>query len=219
LSDWRRWIRLRLARGGLCLPFEDEAVEELANHIEDALSHRRMNESGEQACLLRSKLAREDWSHLAREIRRGREEEDMNDRVRRIWLPGAAAVAVAHGLWTLLLTAGLQPIIVWDDWHPLVFLFLPWLFLLPLVGAGAAYWSRRCGGSRRDLWIACLLPALAMAVYLLLPTIAVFLVDLQIPLAFKLKVAFWRGYFGMVLVPAVLLSLGVLPFLRERARA
>jgi hypothetical protein len=67
--------------------------------------------------------------------------------------------------------------------------------------------------------MASLLPALAMAVVLLLPSIAVFFVDLQIPLAFKLKVAFWRGYVGMVLLPAALLSLGVLPFLRERARA
>lgn len=58
-----------------------------------------------------------------------------------------------------------------------------------------------------------------MAVYLVFPSIAIFLVDEQIPLAFKLKVAFWRGYFGMVLLPAVLLSLGALPFLRQRARA
>lgn len=219
MSNWREWVHLRLERAGLRLAVEDEAVEELANHIEDALSNSRANESENQTSLFRSKLAKEDWSDLAREIRRGRKEEDMNERVRRIWLPGVAAVVVAHGLWAVLLVAGLSPKIVWDDSTPLVFLFLPWLFLLPFVGGLAAYWSARCGGSRRDLWIASLLPALTMAGFLLLPSVTVFFVDTQIPLGFKLKVMFWRGYFGLVLLPAALLGLGVLPFLRGRAKA
>ena len=68
LSDWRQWVHLRLARAGLRLPIEDQAVEELANHIEDSLCDSQSSEQGNGPGVLRSKFEKEDWSGLAREI-------------------------------------------------------------------------------------------------------------------------------------------------------
>jgi hypothetical protein len=219
MPDWQEHVQRHLRRLGVGGEREEEIRAELAEHLEDAYQDALRRGLSPEAAMEHAQEQVPNWRKLAGKLRRASKEEDMNDRVRHVWLPGAAAAALTPGLWAVLAAAGLQPVIVWDDWHPLVFLFLPWLFLLPLVGAVGAYWSRRCGGSQRDLWIASLLPALAMAAYLTLPSVVAFVADPQISLAFKLKVAFWRGYFGMVLLPAALLSLGVFPFLRERVTA
>jgi hypothetical protein len=209
---------MRLERAGLRLPFEDEMVEELANHIEDALNNSRVNEPGNQASLLCSKLAREDWSGLAREIRRARKEEDMNDRVRRVWLPGVAVTAVAYGLWTTLVALGMQPTVVWLRPASFAFFFVPWLLMLPVLGAAAAFWSKRNGGARRDVLAACSIAPLALAIFLAIALVVSLFGDAQVATAVKLR-QMGVLVLTVVVAPGFALLAGALPFLRERARA
>jgi hypothetical protein len=99
--------------------------------------------------------------------------------------------------------------------RPFYLFLIPWFVLQPLVGAVAAYWSRRAGGAVRQQLIAALAPAIAwLGVFVLVIPFSIMLdkrVANHVRLsAFLLMTAIW------VLLPALPLLLGAAPFLRKR---
>jgi len=208
VSDYRNFVREHL--GPLSLPAERELeiIAELAEHIEDG------NEAG---LLLRRRgpLDILNWKRLNREIRRA-EEDPMNDRTRRLWLPGLVTLAFSALLLMVMVRFGLQPLFWWIDPRMPVVFYVPWLVALPVPGAVGAYWSKRVGGDRRLRFVAGVFPAAAMLGTFLVTFPLAFVIDWHVPALLKLSgLAIYT--FAWVVIPGAALLLGVLPFLGNPA--
>ena len=90
---------------------------------------------------------------------------------------------------------------------------VPWLIAQAVVGAVAAYWSRRAGGTVRHQLFAALAPAIALlGVFVLILPVAI--VMEQAPHHIQLY-GFLILTVTWVLLPAIPLLLGAAPFLRK----
>ena len=112
---------------------------------------------------------------------------------------------------------------------PLLILYIPWLIALPVVGAVAAFWSQRAGGKAIHRLLAALAPPIGMLGFFLITPFITLLVYMLIPLFAKgsghtrvpltLHAPPMIGVLvvlvSWVLLPAVGLFLGALPFLRK----
>ena len=138
----------------------------------------------------------------------------MNYRTKVLWLPAFCMSLLSCGLLALLQLAGFQPRIYWLGRGLFFPLYLPWLVVLPLVGAAGAFWSRRAGGRVAHQLLASLAPPVFwLAFFLLFGPVALF-VNREVPVGLKLEcmvvyVLVW------VLLPSCALFLGVVPFLRK----
>jgi len=158
----------------------------------------------------------------------------MNDRTKSFWLPALVAFT-ASMVWLMFLQlvipirspwyatdylvrrAGLAPRAISNTGLQIYFLaapYLVWLVTQPAFGALGAYLSRRGGGVRRARLLAGVFPSLMLLCVLSFVSVMAFFVErnrfvLAHPLYFAMILIPW------VVVPAVALSLGVLPFLRE----
>jgi hypothetical protein len=147
----------------------------------------------------------------------------LNDRTNRLWLPGLTILLGAIICLCLIhfyfLTFGQRIFWLASRWP--VEVNFPWLCVLPFLGAGAACWSRRQGGSRVVRAAAGLFPVLLfIAIFWFEQTQYVFFRDpLPICIAGKHSVHFFPVFawavLNWVIIPAVVLLFGVLPFLRE----
>lgn len=224
MRDWCVIVREKLA--GLDLPpsQQEETVRELAAHLEDHYEEGRargLNDS--DACeLTLSEIA--DWRRLARKIRAARrQEETMKNRIMSLWLPGFVGGSVALESFHILWIAGFRP-------RPFLVgsivglqLYLPWIFLLPLFGALAAYMSRRAEGQRMARLTAVLFPSIVVLVMLCAAVLASVIIAPQkramdilpnlIGAHFSLPVGFAQAAFNWVVLPSAALLLGALPFL------
>ncbi len=137
----------------------------------------------------------------------------MNPRTRSLWLPAMANLIVAPGLLMILQKLAVQPRVLWIGDMAMV-LYLPWLVTLPIFGAFGAFLARRASAGPVNRLIVGLSPALAVlgAFALVLPVGLV--VDhtrlSDFPFAyFGLTICNW------VVLPALALLIGTLPFLGE----
>ena len=218
MRNWAALVRERMAALGLDPEREEEIRAELAGHLEDEyLAARRRGCSEEQA--VAQALERvPDWAGLARTIRAAAQKDGaMSKDARTVLLPGMAA---SCGPILLFALARLIPPAFWSIGMRASVLIL---LTVPYLGFGAlgASWSRRAGGRRVQRFWAGMLPiALHLAIVIPAIIIAQFaesrLHPEQRQFDFELGVLF-----GFVLVPAVALAIGTLPFLpnRESARA
>jgi hypothetical protein len=136
----------------------------------------------------------------------------MSPRVRTVLIPGLAAVVVAEVSLYLIQRLGVRPITLLLDWHHPLQFYIPWLLGLPLVGALAALWSRRQGGTPRQVLMAATMPALgelAFMVLILTPP------DVLGDVVIGRHHSIWHSLCGTgsftisrVMVPAVALSIG-----------
>jgi hypothetical protein len=132
-------------------------------------------------------------------------------------LPGLAAVFVAEVSLYLLMRAGIEPWTIMLDWnHPLQF-YIPWLLALPVLGAGAALWSRRQGGTPRELVLAAIFPAIAELGLIAFGTVSDLIVDVGGGYHSIWGTFSGTGSFSIsrVLVPGFALFVGALPVVRR----
>ena len=98
-------------------------------------------------------------------------------------------------------------------WPPYYVFVVPWLISQPVVGALAAYWSRRAGGAVLHQVLAALAPAIALlGVFVLVLPFAI--VMEQAPHHIQLY-GFLILTLTWVLLPSVPLLIGAAPFLRK----
>jgi hypothetical protein len=142
----------------------------------------------------------------------------MTRRVRVLWLPAVAMTLVAEALLYLVMLSGYRPWTIPLDWHvfhshhPLQF-YVPWLLLLPFLGAAAALWSRHQGASPGEAAVAAMFPAIAAFGLALVATPLDILVDVVIQRSHTVE----HSLCGMawvlvsfVLAPGLALVLGLL---------
>jgi hypothetical protein len=213
MPDWKKLVRQQLAARGLTDSLEEVVIAELAAHLEDACADEcRQGRSESEA--RKQALDQVPWNKLAHRIQAAKHEEGtMNQRTRALWLPAMANMALAVGLIIILDRLNLDEPGIATAGHIVKAFRLPWLLALPISGAVGALLSKRAQASRAERLIAGLAPSLAW--------LAVFFV---IGLAFVCDRRDFAGFpmddlalsvVGLVILPALALLLGTLPFLRE----
>jgi hypothetical protein len=151
----------------------------------------------------------------------------LNDRTNRLWLPGLTILLTAIVCLGLIhfyfLTFGQR--IFWLAGRWPVEVNFPWLCVLPLLGAAGAYWSRRQGGSRVMRAAVGLFPVLLFIAsfwfeqtqYVILrDPLPIYIGGKHSPQFFP---AFAWSFLNWVVIPAVVVLFGVLPFLCQASVA
>jgi hypothetical protein len=216
MRDWEKLVRERLERGRGGGALEPEVVEELAQHLEDATEAILMRGCGEAEAARQAWGEVRNWNRLAKEIAYVKEGEEMRkQRIRTLWLPGLVTTAVAMALLNAGMRAGIQPRMVWFSAGVFIQFYVPWLIVLPLVGAWGAYWSRSHGGSVAVRATAALFTAVTTASIFMFAMPLAVLVDRHVPWS-TVSAAWATSMVGWVLVPGAALFLGALPFLRGK---
>lgn len=224
MRDWGNDVSRKLADSKLSAAEREEISRELAGHLEDLCAAACSSGQDEDAATQRATAELQEDEYLGAHLYRARKENAMNlnDRTKRLWLPGMTILLASAASLTILQLAGLRPYFqtVWfrgDSMTPhsvysYLMFYVPWLCVLPFLGAASAYWSRRVGSGR--------VAGLAVGLFPVLVFLAIFLVFVPASLAMgKLPPAeeFIPAFAGLivswVVIPGAALLLGVLPFL------
>ena len=200
MRDWKKEIREHLLPLELPPDTKEEIIAELASHVEDS----------EEDSELQVDLSGSGWRELARKIYRAKQEEGMNQS-KSFWVSVFVNLVLTSALINVCDRLGMMDLRIYRA-DPIPLTPQPWLFLLPVCGATAAFLARRGAGSSTARVIAALIPCVVW-----------FTVPLVLELIF---VCFPRTFVGipfrslamssiwLLVVPALALLLGAAPFLR-----
>jgi hypothetical protein len=216
MPDWKKLVGEHIASSALPAASREEIVSELAAYLEETYEDARSRGLTDAAAVELAAQEVSDWHRLVREISQAKEENPMNPRTRSLWLPAMVNLVAAPGLLMILQKLAIQPRVLWIGDMAMV-LYLPWLITLPIFGAFGAFLAKRANADSVNRLIVGLSPALAVlgAFALLLPVSLITDRHLlsNFPFAyFALTVCNW------VVLPAIALLVGTLPFLREPNR-
>ncbi len=222
MPDWEREAQRRLENTKFPATDREEVARELAGYLDDLYHDARSRGLDESAATKCAVAELYEDARLGPKLRRARQEGTMNDRTKRLWLPGCIILLASALALALFDFAGFSPYFprAWASnvgaepfLHYSLMIYLPWLCVLPFLGAAGAYWSRRTGSG----------PALRIAVGIFpaFVFLATFLVWVPICVAIDAlppAKIFLPAFAGLILswvvIPGAALLLGVLPFLR-----
>lgn len=227
--DWREEASRRLADSKLSAFERQEIARELGGYLDDLCCDASARGFDEDAARKSAAAELCEDEHLGANLYRARKEGVMhlNERTKRLWIPGLAALFVAESVlysvhldkFALHFSLGAA-----HTWY--IALNLPWLCALPLLGAAAACWSRRQGAGRPMQAAAGLFPLLLFAgSFLGGPGVAALPIRVGLgehPWAVHQVMAMYLPWIliGWVCIPLTLLLAGVLPGLgRSNASA
>lgn len=215
MLDWRVIVARQLDHLSLDPDEKVEVIDEVAAHLEEAFEDMRRCGLKEDDAVRRTLAQAGNWRTLRRNVlfaKRGG--PLMGTRMRQLWAPGLLAMAISTALLFGFLKFGFSPRILYWKGPGSILLYVPWLLSLPVLGAIAACFSSREGGSRRTILLASVFPALAFAVAILLmfPIGLVIERIIGIPVDFIwVATAILTEGIGWILVPgAALLAGGLL---------
>jgi hypothetical protein len=218
VRDWNVLVRERFSGKGLTESQQSEIISELAAHLEDLYEHECSLGITETEAISRALNEVDNWRQLSRDISRTRKlEGQVNYRTKSLWLPGLTTLTAAMGALAIIMGHHVnrfyfEPRIYWYGSMAVVQIYLPWLAILPIIGAIGAYLSRLANGNLKTRLAAASFPALVLFA-LFCPGIAVTAVFEHHLNWHVLPVAFAGMVFSWVVLPGVALTLGALPFL------
>jgi len=168
MPDWRKLVQRRLS--GLALDFteKEEIHTELAAHLEESYEALCTEGLPEQDAVQKTLAQAGDWKDLQRKIFSvKRRRQPMHKRVHQLWIPGLLAMALSTAFLMTVQRLGFQPRMV--SWKEADIVFnVPWLLLLPFIGAVGTYISSRAGGTRGTVLLASVFPVIALTAAFLL---------------------------------------------------
>jgi len=208
MPDWRKVVREHI--GNLRLPQEttEEVIAELASHLEECEN----NAEHEEPDASELEVHAVKWHKLARAIHRAKSEEAlMNRRIRSLWLPSLANLLAALALMLLLDQLNFEEPGIATFGHIAKVVSLPWLLALPMSGALGALLAKHARGSCAQRLIAGLAPSFVWLAVMV--TVGLFLIFDPRHFASVSLSDFVFSMLGLVVLPAVALLLGTLPFL------
>jgi hypothetical protein len=229
MLDHRGLLKNCLGGMGLAPEREEEIFRELGDHLEDHAAALEARGIPQDAAAREALDSVSNWPELCHEIVLAETEEaNMNYRTKVLWLPALGALILSSTLLALFQFSGLVPRFYWWSGVGIPF-YLPWLIALPAIGAVAAFWSQRAGGKAVHRLLAALAPPIGMLGTFLIGPFIGLLIYLLIPLFSDgaghrrirppLHAPPMIGVFLMlaswVLLPAVGLLLGAVPFLQN----
>lgn len=214
MPNWRQVVRERLKSSRTSL--NESVISELAAHLEETYESACSRGLTDEAAFQQSLQEIPDWRVLARNIDRSRtEEEPMNYRTKSLWLPSLITLLGASISLALFQLTGVRPSLTWIGGLALTF-YWGWLGTLPIIGAVGAYVSRRSNSSVLKRLAAATAPALVMLIVMCLVLPWGLVLD---GLHFFRLVSFGLGLINWVVIPALALLVGALPFLGKPAVA
>lgn len=149
MPDWRKELQHVLAKAKFSASEREEVSRELAGYLDDLCAESRASGADElssNACAARE--LKQD-PRLGAHLYRARQEGNMNDRTKQLWLPCILALVGGLAYFSLADTVRFGRVL-WihrtSGW--LLAVNIPALIGLPLLGTAAAYWSRRQGAGR-----------------------------------------------------------------------
>ena len=239
-ADWREEAARKLANSKLSADEREEISRELAGYLEDRCAESRAAAADESSATARAAQELNEDPRLGAHLHRARQEGNMNDRVKRFWVPGLTMFFVSAAV-LLILKSTVFPeyfahagdVSVHADSHRwilpvknmlayreasfLVYLF--WLFLLPFLAATGAWWSRRAGSGQVLQIVTGLFPLILLGTIFMgvLAREATFPFDFTVrimpPNVFPMIGELGDLLLSWVVIPGAALLLGVLPFL------
>jgi hypothetical protein len=219
MPDNQGLIRERLGKLWLETRREEEILLELADHLDDHAAALEARGVARDAAAREALDSVSNWPEFREEILAAETEEAiMNYRTKALWLPALCALTLSNGCLALMQIFGVPAHFYWfgigKDVQALCEFIVPWIISQPVVGAVAAYWSRRAGGTVRYQLLAALAPAIALLGLFLLILPWAMIVDKNVAHHVKLG-AFLILTVTWVLLPSVPLLIGAAPFLRK----
>jgi hypothetical protein len=227
MPDWHSEVLRRLAKSKLSARERDNISRELAGYLEDFCGDAAARGLDQATATKQAAAELSEDQHLSAHLYRARKgyAMNLNIRTKRFWLPGMSMLIASAALLPAFQIAGLRPhfTMFWlrggaADPHglywPLV-LYYPWLSVLPFVGAAGAYWSRHTGGTRAVRAAAgffLVMMFLAVFVTVLLFSFVIGGVTGSVSLGETLSPEFAGAVMSWVVIPAIALLLGFLPF-------
>lgn len=218
MPDWKNEASRKLANTGFSSAEREEVARELAGYLEEVSSDARDRGLDESAAAQPALAELHEDPHLGANLYRARQEGNMNDRTKQLWLPGLTSLFAIVVMGTLAqqlagyLTRFGNRENVETSWQVLYF---SWFYGLVFIGAAGAYWSRRAGGGRIAQMFAGLFPGFLFLAVFWRMKVAGGGGALSLrygPFAFP--PSFFDGRaFGSIIIPSTALLLGVLPFL------
>ncbi len=219
MLDNRGLVKKRLGELGLGPRREEEILRELGDHLADHTDELGACGVAREEALREALNSVSDWPALRSEIILAETEEaTMNYRTKVLWLPALCALTLSNGLLAIIQIFGPLTHLYWLSpdmgMRPYFTFLVPWLISQPVVGAVAAYWSRRAGGTLLHQLLAALAPAIVLlGLFLLILPFSIITAKhvahhIQLS-AFLVLTVTW------VLLPALPLLIGAAPFLRK----
>jgi hypothetical protein len=146
-----------------------------------------------------------------------REKQDaMNMRVRQLWAPVLSTCLISVSVQFVALRVPQLPPWVFFTRNGVSIVVAPlWMLALPFIGALGAWLSLRAGGNTRDRLLTALGPAWLMGGIMTLGVLLLMVIERPFRPSVKLT-AYIAYMVAQCLVPAVLLALGALPWLRRK---
>jgi hypothetical protein len=219
MTDEQKLIKARLGRLRVDPQREEEILRELNEHLDDHAAALEARGVVRDAAVREALDSVPNWPQLRDEIVSAETEETtMNYRTKVLWLPALFALTLSNGLLALMQIFGAPAHYyrfgVGKTVQVLCEFIIPWNISQLVVGAVAAYWSRRAGATVRHQLLAALAPAIALlGVFVLILPLSMIL---EKPPAPKIRLAaFLILTVTWVLLPAIPLLLGAIPFLRK----
>jgi hypothetical protein len=215
MRNWEQFIHERVARSKCCAELEPEVTEELAHHFEDVCEAGMEAGCSEQESARSALKEVNNWPRLAMQINEARGGTEMiKQRIQTLWLPATVNMTVAFtvllgGL--MILNKPLRGPVMSSNPAPLYF---AWLLILPVMGATAAYLSRRAGGSVAVRATAALFPAITMLVTFFAILMHAVFIDHDTS-STNIFMQVGGSALGAVVLPGAALLVGALPFLRK----
>jgi hypothetical protein len=223
MPDWEREAQRRLENTKFPGADREEVARELAGYLDDLCSESRAGGADESSAIAGAARELHEDPHLGAHLYRVRLEDKMNDRTKRLWLPGMTTLfaTVIVGTLVQLLLGSSQ------------LTYFLWFYSLVFIAAAGANGSRRAGSGRMLQAAAGLFPVILFfaafvgvevakreGTLLVLAPSALFLRGVY----FFFLLGFNGGVLSLVIIPGAALLLGVLPFLcrwapRERPAA
>lgn len=228
MPDWLRETSRKLAGSKFSAGERDDVARELATYLDDLCTDARSLGLDERAATPRAFTELHHDAGLGSKLYRARKENSMhlNERTKHFWLPGTTTLFASAGCLAILQFAGVQA-----DFEPLwlhggaaipnsiylpLAIYWPWLCFLPFFGAASAYWSRRAGGSKAVQTAAGFFTAFVFFAILLMALVSSFIIGGltgDVPVGRTLFLELIGALVSWVVIPALALLLGVLPFL------
>jgi hypothetical protein len=219
MRDWKIVVEERIESLKLPPRAKAEIAAELAAHCEDVVDQARREGLTEQEALERAEAMAGDWKELTAEIQRARQEDGaMNERTKKFWVPGLISFVAATIFLVLISQISYVPRMVVLRSSLAVFIYPIWLAVQPICGALGAYFSRRAGGTRAIRLAAGLFPSLILVASVFVVLLINALKPGRNDIGTMGAALFFRSVIGAILIPAVAMLLGALPFLRDNAR-
>jgi hypothetical protein len=180
----------------------------VAEHLEQVYADLRRSGLSPAKAAGRAEEQVGNWMELRQGIESARQEEAIEKRVQQFWLPSLVTLFSAFAALAILIWAGVPPLMTHPAEPQGLIVDVPWLLVLPFIGAVGAYMSRRAQATGWRVYAAGVFPAVAIGLMFLLILPWGFMVDPRVAPSFRFM-GLAAGTVSWVILPGIALWVGV----------